>query len=186
MKGQMLPLICLHNSPWSPGWLPPTQGLPACHPVMRVFYSRWSERNKESSQSPHSPEQKALHVGALNRHLWPTTYTDSPQSCNHFHAGSPRPLYWCQAQGARHVIGTYLHHRQKRDPSSADTWLFELTLSPMPCKHPQELHSEHSQPNASISALWESSEMLQAQGIAKSAFTAAGNMWPMPSPAAQF
>ena len=92
MKGQMLPLICLHNSPWSPGWLIPTQGLPACHPVTRVVYSRWSELNKEPSQAPHSPEHKVAYGCALNGHSWPITYADGPQSCNHFYVAGPGPM----------------------------------------------------------------------------------------------
>lgn len=92
MKGQMLPLICLHNSPWSPGWLIPTQGLPACHPVTRVFYSRRSEPNKEPNQAPRSPERKATDACALNGRVC----IKRPLAAHHIRRQSPvlQPFLW--------------------------------------------------------------------------------------------
>lgn len=104
MKGQMLPLICLHNSLWSPGWLIPTEGLSACHLVMRVFYSRWSESNKEPNQGPRSPQHKAAYVCASNRHSRPITYTASPWSCNHFYVGGPGPVQDPLMPSTRHRV----------------------------------------------------------------------------------
>lgn len=123
MKGQMLPLICLHNSPWSPGWLIPTQGLPACHPVTRVFYSRRSEPNKEPNQGPRSPERKATDACALNGRSWPIAYANSPQSCNRFYGGGPDPrrTHWCQARDAGCGTVTHLHHTEDGEPASAKT-----------------------------------------------------------------
>lgn len=91
MKGQMLPLICLHNSPRSSRWLIPTQGLPACHPVTRVFYSRWSEQNKRTESGPTFPgAQGSTRLCIKQTLVVHCIHWQSPVH-NHFYVEGPGP-----------------------------------------------------------------------------------------------